>query len=137
MVPGPAYPEPKALAVDDARYNGACWLLDWPRLREKVGGFDPRFYVAAGDTDYVQRLRDAGERCGVVVGLPCVHLDKQARRADAGAAEDTRMETEDMGRFHEKWAARPDVLARHPMPRHDQWVAAKGGETGWKAALVG
>lgn len=130
-----ALPGPAALEVDTSTYNGAVFLMDWPRLREKVGWFDPRFYCCAGDTDFVERMRDAGVPYGVLLRVPCVHLDKQSRRRDNTVLGDTRMEIEDLSRFRAKWAGRDDVLARHPLPNMDSWNAMKGGQVGWEATI--
>lgn len=120
------------LEVDPSTYNGACWLMDWPRLEREVGWFDPRFYVAYGDTDYVERARKAGVPFGVVNGVPCVHLDKQTRRHDWTAEQDSEVELRDAARFHEKWAGEPDVLARHPHLSRQSLVASKRG---WKEVV--
>ena len=135
MVPALALPQPTRFEVDTSKYNGACWIMDWPLLREKVGWFDPRFCVCFGDTDYIQRMQDADFPSGVLLGVPCVHLDKQTRRADATVQGDTLMEIEDAKQFREKWSGRPDVLAKHPMPNADVWNVMKGGDAGWKAMI--
>ena len=126
------------------RYNGACWLMEWPRLRGEVGWFDPRFYVAYGDTDYAERLRLAAARAQdktlvpiLLAGLPVCHLDKQSRRADMTAAQDTDMELRDGERFREKWKDHPEVLARHPAGSREGYLAFKGRDLGgWEAGRV-
>lgn len=105
---------PTELVVQLGAYNGSCWLMDWPRLREEIGWFDPEYYVCYGDTDYVERMRLAGTRFGVVRGLPSIHLDKQTRRHDHTADRDSEIEVRDGARFHERWTEHPEVLARHP-----------------------
>jgi len=119
--------------VDVSRYNGACWLMRWDVLRERVGWFDPQFCVCYGDTDYVERLRQAGLLCGIITQLPCVHLDKQSRRGDHTVEEDTEVEIRDGARFHDKWAEHPDVLARHPQVDRQAYLDAKAG---WKERIV-
>ena len=128
---------PEAYDVDLSTYNGAAFLLDWGLLREKIGWFDPQFYVCCGDTDYVERLRADGLGAGVARGLPCVHLDKQSRRADGTARADSEAEVRDLARLRAKWSHAPAVIARHGLPTADGLVAAKGGESGWRAELVG
>lgn len=123
-------------------YNGSCWLMDWPRLREAVGWFDPRFYVCFGDTDYVERLRVAAARDpllepAVVKGIRTCHLDKQSRRADGDARQDTEVELRDGTRFREKWRDNPQVLARHPGGSRENYLAFKERDLGgWEAAKV-
>lgn len=123
-------------------YNGSCWLMDWPRLREAVGWFDPRFYVCFGDTDYVERLRAAARQDPLleptlVRGVRTCHLDKQSRRADGSAGQDTDMELRDGARFREKWKGDPEVLARHPAGSREGYLAFKGQDLGgWEEARV-
>ena len=130
--PALAVPLPETGGVDTSQYNGACWMMDRERLLAEVGWFDPRFCVAYGDTDYVERMRLADVRYGVVRGVPCVHLDKQSRRAEHTVEEDTEMEIRDGGRFHEKWAAYPEILTRHPAVSRQAYLYAKQG---WKEAI--
>lgn len=117
--------------VNRATYNGACWLAP-KELYQRVGGFDPRFFICFGDTDFTQRLTDAFYVYGVAEHVPCVHLDKQSRRADYSEGQDTEVEMRDAERFHEKWADRPDVLARHPRLTAVQYAVSK---VGWKEAI--
>jgi len=123
-------------------YNGSCWLMDWPRLREAVGWFDPRFYVCFGDTDYVERLRAAAAgdpllEPAMVKGIRTCHLDKQSRRADGDAGQDTEVELRDGARFREKWRDNPAVLARHPELPREAYMAFKDRDLGgWEEARV-
>lgn len=105
---------PPGVNVNTGVYNGACWLMNWPRLREEVGWFDPEFYVAYGDTDFVERMNLRQIRCGIVEGLPCIHLDKQSRRHDHTEEQDTAVEVRDYAHFAEKWHGNAEVLERHP-----------------------
>lgn len=130
--PALAAPLPERGAVDVTAYNGACWMMQKDALLAQVGWFDPRFAVCYGDTDYVERMRLAGVRYGVVRGLPCVHLDKQSRRAEHTAEEDTDVEIRDGERFHAKWAEHPEILARHPAVSRQAYLYAKRG---WKEAI--
>jgi GT2 family glycosyltransferase len=125
---------PTELVVQLGAYNGSCWLMDWPRLRAEIGWFDPGYYVAFGDTDYVERMRQAGMRFGVVRGLPSIHLDKQTRRHDHTADTDSEIESRDAARFHERWAAHPDVLARHPQFGVLTYTLQKE-QAGWKELI--
>ena len=125
------YERTEKRAINHTTYNGACWLA--PReLYQKVGWFDPRFYICFGDVDFTQRVADAFYAYGVAEHIPCVHLDKQSRRADHTEGEDTEVEMRDAERFHEKWADRPDVLAKHPQLSAVQYAVAKAG---WKEAI--
>lgn len=133
-------------AVPD--YNGACWMFNWPRMRDAVGWYDPRFYVCFGDVDYIERARlAAAERNDPTLapvalrGLNVCHLDKQTRRVDGDARGDATMEVQDGTRFHAKWhATHPEIAARHPVPRLDMQVAYKaqvpggamGNRQGWE-----
>ena len=124
-------------------HNGACWLMDWKRLREEVGYYDPRFYICYGDVDYFERLRDAGERdnslrATIVGGSRVCHLDKQSRRADMTNAQDTDVSLRDGERFREKWKERPDIVARHPIASAEREIAFKEHELGgWEQGKVG
>ena len=104
-----------AEAVNRSHYNGACWLMTG-ELIEKVGSFDPRFYICFGDVDYTQRIADAGLSFGVTGAVRCLHMDKQSRQADFTASQDTDVEIRDWERFAEKWGDRPDVMTKHPRP---------------------
>lgn len=127
-------------------YNGAVWLLDWARLREAVGWYDPQFYVCSGDTDYIERVGRLARETGdatlyphTVSGLVVLHLDKQSRRVDFTAAGDTDVERRDNARFHAKWnALDADVAARHPMATTEHGVAYREQHLGgWETARVG
>ena len=110
------YEEPTpAEAVNRNHYNGACWLMT-KELIEKVGYFDPRFYICFGDVDYTQRVADAGLSFGVTDAVRCLHMDKQSRRADFTSMQDTDVEIRDWERFAKKWKDRPEVMAKHPKP---------------------
>jgi len=104
-----------AQTVDISAYNGAVWLFTRECI-EKVGYFDPSFYVCFGDVDYAQRVKDAGLSYGVTDAVRCLHLDKCSRRADHTADQDTSIEIRDWERFAEKWSHRPDVMVKHAKP---------------------
>jgi len=133
---------PQAMALRED-YNGACWLMDWSRLRPAVGWFDPRFYVTFGDVDYVERCRlaaasDPSLAPAVLSGACVCHLDKQSRRADMTAEEDTRMELGDGRRFRDKWRGYPAVLTRHRELPAEQYLNFKSRDLGgWKEAKIG
>lgn len=126
------------------RYNGACWLMDRVRLEQEIGLYDPQFYVCFGDVDYVERLGIAAHEQGdatlipaVMEGLYCCHLDKQTRRAEMTAQEDTDMELKDGRRFREKWKDRPDIVNRHRELSHQGYIAFKTQDLGgWEAARI-
>ena len=110
------YEEPTpAEAVNRDHYNGACWLMT-RELIEKVGYFDPRFYICFGDVDFTQRIADAGLSFGVTGAVRCLHMDKQSRKADFTSEQDTDVEIADWERFAEKWKDRPEVMAKHSRP---------------------
>lgn len=121
-------------------YNGACWLLDWERVRDAVGWYDPQFYICFGDVDLIERLRltaretqDPTWEPRAIRGCHVTHLDGQTRRTRT-ADQDAAMEVEDGRRFHAKWAAaHPDIAARHPRPVFATQLAMKGA---WKDALL-
>jgi len=100
-----------------------------------VGWFDPDFYVCFGDTDYMQRVRDADYLYGVTENARCIHLDKQSRQADHTVDQDNEVEIRDAERFHEKWRNRPDVLARHPIPDRMGYALMK--DQYWRKELTG
>lgn len=120
--------------INNTTYNGACWMMR-RSLLDRVGYFDPQFYVCYGDTDYVQRAQDIGVQYGVSNQARCIHLDKQSRQADHTIDQDNEVEIRDAGRFHQKWEHRPDVLARHPVPNRLLYAIQK--ERYWKHELVG
>lgn len=124
-------PMPDEYMVNGSHYNGACWLMD-RSLTDRIGWFDSQFYICFGDTDYSQRVLDAGLRYGIVGNARCIHLDKQSRRHDFTEGEDTQVEMADAERFHEKWQGRPDVLAKHPKLGPVQYAITK---VGWKEAI--
>jgi GT2 family glycosyltransferase len=120
-----------AYTADTSHYNGACWMMK-RSLLNTVGWYDPQFYICFGDTDYNQRLLDAGVLYGVTDSVRCLHLDKQSRRHDFTEGQDTEVEMTDARRFHTKWQDRPDVLAKHPQLSSVQYAIAK---VGWKDAI--
>jgi GT2 family glycosyltransferase len=99
--------DPK-FALDFDRHGSSCAVARWPFLRERIGGFDPRFFLVFGDVDHMERMRDAGLKWALVRGALSRHLGKQSRRV-LGAAADTEMELADAERFRQKWRDRPDV----------------------------
>jgi len=127
-----------------ARYNGACWLMDWRRLQQEVGYYDSQFYVCFGDVDYVERLAEAAHGKGdgtlvpsVIAGLYICHLDKQTRRVDMSVEQDTEMELKDGARFRKKWAHRADVIARHREISRQGYIQFKEKDLGgWKKAAL-
>ncbi len=129
----------------EARYNGACWLMDWRRLSQEIGWYDPQFYVCFGDVDYVERLITLSGEKGddktlipaVIAGLNICHLDKQTRRADMSVEQDTEMELQDGKRFRQKWAHRQDVVARHREISREGYIYFKEKDLGgWKEASL-
>ena len=141
----PILANPLPRLVLSPRYNGACWLMDWKRLQQEIGWYDPQFYVCFGDVDYVERLQNLRIEKGdqtltpaVVEGLYICHLDKQSRRADMSAEQDTDMEIKDGQRFREKWRDRPDVISRHREISRQGYINFKEADLGgWKAAALG
>lgn len=119
--------------LDVSTYNGACWMLRRSVL-EQIGYFDSRFCVCFGDTDWMQRVRDAGWQHGVLRNARCIHLDKQSRKSDHSVDQDNEVEIRDAQRFHEKWKHRPDVLARHPIPDRAMYALQK--DKYWSRELV-
>jgi GT2 family glycosyltransferase len=127
---------PAAMEVDRSTYNGAAWMLR-RELLSKIGWYDPRMYVAFGDTDFMERMRLANVGYGVLRGVPCVHLDKQSRRADGTAGQDSEMELKDAREFAQKWAEHPDVVRRHTPGLIENMTAWKEMDMGgWAAARV-
>ena len=123
--------------VDRTTYNGAAWMLRRDILKT-IGWYDPHFYVAFGDTDYMERMRLYGIGYGILRGSYCVHLDKQARRAEGSARQDSERELKDAKVFAQKWAGRPEVVHRHTPGMLDQMVAWKEHDLGgWAKARIG
>ena len=128
----------------DFRYNGSVWLLDWGRLKEEVGWYDPQFYISFGDVDYIERLHGKATATGdntyspvVLRNLWTVHMDKQTRRTEMNSERDTEMELRDGSRFREKWKDRPDVIAMHPELSKEGYVQWKEHDLGgWEQARV-
>ena len=110
-------PPPTTLQVQTDRIGSSCLLLNWKKAQATLGGFDPRFQIVFGDTDYLERMRDAGHRFGVCLDSHSRHLGSQTCRA-LGVQHFTALERADAEAFHAKWAHRPDILARHPLPAH-------------------
>ncbi len=99
-------------ALQLGRLGSSCFLLDWKRLKGTLGGFDDRFRVVYGDSDYLERMHDARLKFGVVHGSRSRHLGHQTCRV-LGAEQFTAWERADAAAFAAKYADRPDVLARH------------------------
>lgn len=134
---------PGDLQLNFQHYNGACWMMNRERLPE-MGTFDHQFYICFGDVDYVERMRkrytetqDLTLHPAVISQLYCCHLDKQSRRHDFTAAQDTDMELEDGKRFRAKWKDEGDVVHRHREIPHAAYVQFKERDLGgWKAARI-
>lgn len=120
--------EPEWRVLDQP--NSAFGVLDWHRLRDAVGWFDESFFYCYGDTDYFQRMYDVGILPGTIAPPRVLHLVQQSRR-QRPAEENVAREMRDEDAFHAKWAARPDVLARHPRQTREErmawWAQANAG----------
>lgn len=133
------------LQLNFQHYNGACWMMNRARALREIGIFDPQFYICFGDVDYVERMRrlyaqskDPTIHPAVISQLYCCHLDKQSRRADFSAEEDTDMELEDGKRFRAKWKDEDEVVGRHREIPHSSYVQFKERDLGgWKEARIG
>jgi hypothetical protein len=108
-----ALSEPYPTAVTFGKLTSHHAVLDWHRLRAEVGPFDERFFFTFGDTDYMERMRDAQVDFGVVGPRRGVHAVQQSR-ATVPADTNVHLEMWDETLFRDKWAGRPDILARHP-----------------------
>jgi GT2 family glycosyltransferase len=113
-------------------FHGALAVLNWELLRERVGPWDAQFFVAYGDSDYAERMADAGCRTVVVGGVDCLHLEGASGRA-IGPEAAAALHFADYTRFRQKWAARPDVLARHQLDHADAAAMAAYLRTRWAA----
>lgn len=105
---------PRSLAHQWGRFGSSCALLDWKRLKNDVGTFDMRFFLNYADTDYAERMWDAGIRFVTIDGLPCIHVPQTSIKT-IGVERAVDLDIADERAFHEKWADRPDVCHRHPL----------------------
>jgi len=94
-------------------FKSSVGLLDWKRLKETVGYFSDAYFLVFGDTQFVERMNDAGIKAGWVRGAYCQHLGSQSRRL-TGIDTDVSREIQDAQTFVAEYKDRPDVLARHP-----------------------
>lgn len=119
-----ALAEPYPATGTYGKLNSAHGILDWHRLRDTIGGFDPQFFFTYGDTDLIERMRDAGMAYGVIGPPRGVHFVQQSRRVldqeEGGVAKNVVVELMDAELFHHKWRDRPDVLARHARASEDR-----------------
>lgn len=104
---------PEQHHVDNTRLGSSCFVMHWPRLRERVGWFDERFRVVFGDADYTERMRAADVPFGVCLEAKSRHLGSQTCQT-MGARAFTAWEQADAQAFRDKYADQPDVLTRHP-----------------------
>jgi len=89
-------------------------IMDWHMMRDKVGLFDEQFFLTFGDTDYVERMRDAHIDYGTIMPHRVLHLvRKQIKVLDEGLTN--WLTTWDEQLFRHKWKNRPEVLERHPL----------------------
>lgn len=105
-------PTPTTISVEWGRLASSCFVMHWPRLRDRVGLFDERFGIVYGDSDYRVRMRDTGVLFGVVREAKSRHLGHQTCRA-LGTEVFTDWERRDATAFREKYRDRPDVLLQH------------------------
>lgn len=104
-------------------------------LLEAVGGFDERFKLTYGDTDWEQRATDVlGKPLHTLCSAPCYHGASVTRKR-LGIEEDVRVDCADQQAFLDKWADRPDIMARHRKEDVDfkkNWLAREWSIRGEK-----
>ena len=81
---------------------------------DKVGLFDDRFKLTFGDTDWEQRVSDAGLVYEVAEHAPVYHGSSVTRKR-LGIDADMQVDVSDHLSFLAKWKHRPDVVANHPL----------------------
>lgn len=99
-------------AINFGQLGASCFVLNWKVLKDTLGGFDERFGVVFGDTDYMERMRAAGLHFGTVIGSRSRHLKSRTCRT-LGAETFAAHEHKDAQAFVQKYWTRPDVIERH------------------------
>ena len=109
-------------------FFGACFAVRRDVL-EALNGFDEQFYLTYGDTDFMERMRDAGHKTCTVTAAVAYHGGSVTRRREFGRDRDVDFDLADRERFEKKWAGRLDVLGRHP--RLDKSIMESARDTYW------
>lgn len=110
--------------VKDGGFFGGCFVVPRANLIE-LGGFDERFFLTYGDTDFIERARDNGVQCVSVRGAFAFHGGSVTRRRELGIDGDIERDLADRTRFEDKWEKRPDVLERYPRTPAAEMKAAR------------
>lgn len=109
--------QPPAWVAQLGRCGSHHALLNWRRLQDTIAAdgelFDPQFFFTYGDTDLYERLRRASLIYAAADPAYAIHLGQVSRSTTITADTNRALEVADEERFHRKWAAHPDVLARH------------------------
>lgn len=67
--------------IDVPMLSGAC-IVTSRRVVDRIGGFDPRYFLYYEDADWCRRVRDAGYRLVVVPDAQIVHYYNQSAKSD-------------------------------------------------------
>lgn len=89
---------------------------------DAVGGFDERFKLTFGDTDWEQRANDLLSATGgflTQTETVVVFHGGSVTRKRLGVEADLAVDVKDHEAFLGKWKTRPDVLAKHPKENVD------------------
>lgn len=117
----------------DPRYKSgylhSCFAVDLDLL-ESVGGFDERFFLTYGDTDFMVRAKDVCNVTPRVDTKAVVHHGvSMTRRREFGVTTDIFHDQRDHVRFTDKYKDRPEVLEAHPPISVDR--AATDRQSAW------
>ncbi len=110
-------------------YLHSCFAVDW-KLLEDLDGFDERFYLTYGDTDFMLRAKEIGVEPKMLKAAVVFHGVSMTRRRALGLERDVNHDLFDREKFEAKWAERPDLLAEHP--RTPRWKMVEDRRIVWK-----
>lgn len=95
-------------------YLHSCFMVDRDLL-VALDGFDERFFLTYGDTDFMIRAKDVCDVSPRIDRAAVVHHGvSMTRRREFGAAHDTSLDMKDHQAFADKYKDRPEVVAAHP-----------------------
>jgi GT2 family glycosyltransferase len=101
--------------------SGAC-IVTSRAVLERIGGFDPRYFLYYEDADWCRRVRRGGYRLAYVPEAEIVHYYNQSAKQDPVAAQ--RYALESQGRFVQAHYGAPGMAIYKAALALSRWASA-------------